>query len=129
MKLMNIYRIGIGVLMLISGIVSILLIAENPIIGIILLCAGISLQITGITRHRRYGDEPESDERSSKIGAYGITYAWLTGLFFMFGLFWLDYFNILRLSEQNALALSILVLALSAFIYQIYLFRKGDVDR
>jgi uncharacterized membrane protein len=74
MKLMNIYRIGIGVLMLISGIVSILLIAENPIIGIILLCAGISLLITGITRHRRYGDEPESDERSRKISAYGITY-------------------------------------------------------
>jgi uncharacterized membrane protein len=55
-------------------------------------------------------------------------YAWLIGLFFMFGLFWLDYFNIIRLSEQNALALSILALAHSAFINQIYLFRKGDVD-
>ena len=129
MKLRNVYRIVIGVLMLISGIMSILLTAENPIVGTILLCAGLAFLITGITRHRRYGDEPESDERSSKIGAYGITYAWLTGLVFMFGLFWLDYFNILRLSEQNALALSILVLALSAFIYQIYLFRKGDVDR
>ena len=56
-----------------------------------------------------------------------ITYAWLTGLFFMFGLFWLDYLGILRLSTQNALALSVVVLALSAVIYQSYLFRKGDV--
>ena len=79
-----------------------------------LLSAGIAFLITGINNHRRYGDEPESDERSKKIGAYGLTYAWLTGLFFMFGLFWLDYLNLLRLSAQNALAFSILVLALSA---------------
>ena len=56
------------------------------------------------------------------------SYAWLTGLFFMSGLFWLDYLGILRLSTQNALALSVVVLALSAVIYQTYLFRKGDVE-
>jgi len=128
MKPRNLYRIVIGALMIASGIVSILLTAGEAIIGTMLLAAGFAFLITGISRHRRYGDEPESDERSRKIGAYGITYAWLTGLFFMFGLFWLDYFSILRLSEQNALALSILALALSAFIYQIYLLRKGDVN-
>jgi len=128
MKPRNLYRIVIGALMITSGIVSILLTAGEAIIGTMLLAAGFAFLITGISRHRRYGDEPESDERSRKIGAYGITYAWLTGLFFMFGLFWLDYFSILRLSEQNALALSILALALSAFIYQIYLLRKGDVN-
>ncbi|MDD1691183.1 MAG: hypothetical protein LUQ66_11030 [Methanoregula sp.] len=128
MKPRNLYRIIIGALMLISGIVSILLTAGEAIIGSILLCAGLAFLITGISRHRKYGDDPESDERSKKIGAYGITYAWLTGLFFMFGLFWLDYLNIFRLSTQNALALSVVVLALSAVIYQTYLFRKGDVD-
>ena len=46
----------------------------------------------------------------------------------MFGLFWLDSLNVLRLSVQNALVSSILVLALSAVIYQAILFRKGDVD-
>jgi len=128
MKPRNLYRIVIGALMITSGIVSILLTAGEAIIGTMLLAAGFAFLITGISRHRRYGDEPESDERSRKIGAYGIIYAWLTGLFFMFGLFWLDYFSILRLSEQNALALSILALALSAFIYQIYLLRKGDIN-
>lgn len=128
MKPRNFYRIIIGALMLISGIVSILLTAGEAIIGSILLCAGLAFLITGISRHRKYGDDPESDERSKKIGAYGITYAWLTGLFFMFGLFWLDYLNVFRLSTQNALALSVVVLALSAVIYQTYLFRKGDVD-
>ena len=128
MKLRNIYRIIIGTLMIISGLATLLMSNGEGIIGTILLCAGLAFLITGIIRHRRYGDDPESDERSKKIGAYGITYAWLTGLFFMTGLFWLDYFNVIRLSVQNALALSILVLALSAVFFQMYLFRKGDVE-
>ena len=128
MKPRNMYRIIIGVLMLASGLVTLLMGEEESIIGTILLCAGLAFLITGVIRHRRYGDDPESDERSKKIGAYGITYAWLTGLIFMSGLFWLNYFNVLRLSEQNALALSILALALSAAVYQAWLFRKGDVD-
>jgi hypothetical protein len=128
MKPRNLYRIIIGVLMITSGIVSILLTAGEAIIGTMLLAAGFAFLITGISRHRRYGDEPESDERSKKIGAYGIAYAWLTGLLFMSGLFWLDYLGILRLSTQNALAISVVVLALSAVICQAYLIRKGDVE-
>ena len=128
MKPRNLYRIIIGMLMIISGIASMILTAGEAIIGTILLVAGLAFLITGITRHRQYGDEPESDERSKKIGAYGLSYAWLTGLLFMFSLFWLDYLGILRLGTQVALAVSIVVLALSARLYQIYLFRKGDVE-
>ena len=46
----------------------------------------------------------------------------------MFVLFWLDYLNIVKLGTHIALALSIVVLALSARLYQQYLFRKGDVE-
>ena len=127
MKPRNMYRIIIGALMLISGIVSILLTPGEAGIGSMLTAAGIVFLVTGIKNHRKYGDEPESDERSKKIGAYGLSYAWLTGLLFMFCLFWLDYLNLLRLSAQNALVFSILVLALSAVCYQAWLFRKGDV--
>jgi hypothetical protein len=128
MKPRNRYRIIIGALMVISGIVSILLTSEEAIVGTILLCAGITFLITGISRQRRYGDDPESDERSKKIGAYGLSYAWLTGLIFMVGLFWLDYLGVLNLNTRNALSGSILVLALSGVIFQMYLFRKGDVE-
>ena len=128
MKPRNLYRIIIGALMLVSGIISILLNPEEAGIGTMLVVAGIIFLITGISRHRKFGNDPESDERSKKIGAYGLSYAWLTGLFFMFGLFWLDYLGVLKLSVQNALMASILVLALSAAIYQAYLFRKGDVE-
>jgi len=128
MKVRNIYRIIIGALMLISGLVSIAFISGESIIGTILFVAGLAFLMTGITRHRKDNDSPESDERSKKIGAYGLSYAWLTGIFFLFGLFWLDYLNIVKLSTQIALALSIVVLALSGRIYQLYLFRKGDVE-
>jgi hypothetical protein len=127
MKSRNLYRIVIGTLMLVSGIAAIILTTGDALIGTILLVAGLAFLIVGITRHRKDGDGPESDERSKRIGAYGLSYAWLTGLLFMFALFWLDYLNILRMSAQIALCLSILVLALSARIYQMYLFRKGDV--
>jgi hypothetical protein len=127
MKLRNFCRIIAGILMTISGLIAALLTNGDSIVGAILLCAGLAFLITGISRHRKYGDDPESDERSKKIGAYGLSYAWLTGLFFMSGLFWLDYAEILILSTRNALALSIVVLALSAVFFQVYLFRKGDV--
>jgi hypothetical protein len=128
MKPRNCYRIIIGILLIFIGIVSILMTGGQAVIGTILLAAGLVFLITGISRHCKYGDDPESDERSKKIGAYGLSYAWLTGLFFMFGLFWLDYLGILRLSAQNVLALSVVVLALSAVIFQTYLFQKGDVE-
>ncbi|HUH78561.1 MAG TPA: hypothetical protein VLY83_01560 [Methanoregula sp.] len=127
MRPRNLYRIIIGALMLVSGIVSILLTGNEAVVGVILLCPGLAFLITGIVRHRRDGNGPESDERSKKIAAYGLSYAWLTGLFFMFGLIWLDYLNVFRFSAQNALALSILVLALSAVIYPTFLLRKGDI--
>jgi hypothetical protein len=127
MKPRNLYRIMIGAVMCISGIVSIVLTTGEAGIGTMLLASGIVFLITGIVNHRKYGDDPESDERSKKIGAYGLSYAWLTGIFFMFGLFMLDYFGMLKLSAQNALTASILVLSFSAAIYHTYLFRKGDV--
>jgi len=127
MKSRNIYRLIIGALMLISGVVFITLSPIEPVIGSLLFFGGLAFFITGMIRQRRYGDSPESDERSRKIGAYGLSYAWLTGIFFMFMLFWADYLGILNLNAQVALALSVSVLTLSALIYQIYLFRKGDV--
>ncbi len=124
----NLYRIIVGIVMLISGLVSVVLASGEFVIGSILLVGGIVFLSVGFTRHFRDGESPESDERSKKIGAFGLSYAWLTGLFFMFALFWLDYLNFLRLGTQVALALSIVVSALSARVYQMYLFRKGDVE-
>jgi uncharacterized membrane protein HdeD (DUF308 family) len=128
MKQRNLNRLVVGVLMIISGIAALVLNAGETAVGTTLFFAGCAFLAVGIVRHRQYGDDLESDERSRKTGAYGLSYAWLTGLLFMFALFWLDYLNLLRLGTQSALALSIVVLALSGRLYQVYLFRRGDVE-
>jgi hypothetical protein len=124
----NSYRIIIGLLMLIGGVVFIAVNPDEGIISIALFSAGFAFLITGIIRQQKYGDSPESDERSKKIGAYGLSYAWLTGVFFTIALFWADYLGIFSWSARAALALSIIVLTLTALIFQMYLFRKGDVE-
>jgi hypothetical protein len=128
MKQKNLYKSIAGVVIIAGGVITLVLIPGEPSLGTMLLAGGIAILVTSIINHRKYGDEPDSDERSRKIGAYGITYAWLTGILFMFGLIWLDVLGVLRLGTQNALVASILVLAFSAVIYQGLLFRKGDVN-
>jgi hypothetical protein len=127
MKQKNLYRLIAGFVIMAGGIVTLCLIPGEPSLGTMLLAGGIAILVTSIVNHRKYGDEPDSDERSQKIVAYGLSRAWLTGILFMFGLIWLDVLGVLRLGTQNALVASILVLAFSAVIYQGWLFHKGDV--
>lgn len=124
----NLYRISIGTLMLVSGLISSVFAPVGSIFSTILIAGGCAFLAVGILRHRQFKDGPESDERSKKIGAYGLSYAWLTGIIFISLLYWLDIMGILRLGTQVVLALSLMVLAVSAVLYQIYLFQRGDVE-
>jgi hypothetical protein len=124
----NVYRIIIGTLMLVSGLISSVFEPGGSIFSMILITGGCAFLVVGILRHHQYKDGPESDERSKKIGAYGLSYAWLTGIIFISVLYWLDITGILRLGTQVVLALSLMVLAISAVLYQMYLFKRGDVE-
>jgi hypothetical protein len=114
--------------MIVSGIISAVFTPGGFIFSTILIIAGCAFLAVGVIRHRQYGEGPESDERSKKIGAYGLSYAWLTGILFISLLFWLDLMGTLKLGTQGALGLSLLVLVISAVAYQICLFKKGDVE-
>jgi hypothetical protein len=63
MKPRNMFRISIGALMTVSGLIVTLMSQGEAIAGTILLCAGLAFLITGVVRQRKYGDDPESDER------------------------------------------------------------------
>ena len=121
------YRIIIGIVFIIGGVVSAYPLSGDTIITTAFFAAGIAFLLTGIIRHRRNPEGPESDERSKKIGAWGLSYAWLTGIIAACVLFWLDYLGIFRVSAQNGYGLMVMILALSAVAYQAYLFRRGDV--
>ena len=124
----NLYRIIIGAIMIVSGIIGAVFDQGGSIFSTILLTGGCAFLAVGAIRHHQFGEGPESDERSKKIGAYGLSYAWLTGILFISALFWLDLMCTFRLGTQGALGLSLMVLVISAVAYQIYLFQKGDVE-
>jgi hypothetical protein len=113
--------------MLVSGLISAVFGPGGFIFSTILIAGGGAFLVVRILRHHQYRDGPESDERSKKIGAYGLSYAWLTGILFMSALFWLDFMGIFRMGTKGALGLILMVLAISAVLYQMYLFRRGDV--
>jgi peptidoglycan/LPS O-acetylase OafA/YrhL len=68
------------------------------------------------------------DERTRKIGAYGLSYSWFLTFLALFGVFWLDYFGV-PLPDAGTLAvIFILLMGISARVFQSWLFRKGDVE-
>jgi len=77
---------------------------------------------------RQDGEEVRSDERTRKIGAYGITYSWMLSLFSLWVLFWADYLQLVTLQVREVILGMVLLMAISARVFQWYLFQKGDVN-
>jgi hypothetical protein len=123
------YRVIAGSVLIIWGIAELLLAPwGESILPTVLLAAGLAFLVTGITRWKKFGITPEQDERSRRIGAWGMSYSWLLSLSFMWVLFLLDHFRLVMLAAGTAIGASLIVMALSAVAFQIYFFRKGDVE-
>ena len=123
------YRMAAGSILLIWGITEILL---NPsgdsILPTVLLAAGLAFLVTGVSRRRKYGEGAEHDERSKRIGAWGLSYSWYLSLTFMWILFLLGHFGVVTFTVGKALGASLVVMTISAVAFQLYLSRKGDVE-
>ena len=123
------YRVIVGSVLIIWGIAELLLVpSAGSLIPTILLAAGLAFLLAGVLRWRKYGNSPEKDERSRRIGAWGLSYSWILSLFFMTVLFMLDELGMLTLTVQAALGVSVAVMTLSAVGFQVYLSRMGDVE-
>ena len=123
------YRMAAGSILLIWGIAEVLL---NPsgdsILPTVLLAAGLAFLVTGVIRRRKYGEGAEHDERSKRVGAWGMSYSWYLSLIIIWILFLLDHFRLVELTVGEALGGSLLAMTLSAVAFQVYLARKGDVE-
>jgi hypothetical protein len=86
----------------------------------ILTTMGVVIIAVMALRLWRRGDDVEADERTKKIGAYGLSYSWLITLVLLFLLFW-------DLTAGDALLTTILEMTISAKVFQWHLSRKGDV--
>ncbi|MBP7409920.1 hypothetical protein [Methanoculleus sp. 10] len=127
MKARYAIKIAAGAVLAAAGILLPFLIDGIEALSSILVTIGLVTIAVVVMQHWRFQDEPESDERTQKIGAYGISYSWLLTLVFLAILFWVDYLGVFPLTVETVLLSTILLMGLSARIFQWYFFRQGDV--
>jgi hypothetical protein len=117
-----------GVLFLILGIARLALgEGSSDTTAGMFITSGIIIILFAGSRAMRQEEGLEQDERTRKIGAYGITYAWFLTLVYLFALFWLENMGILALSATDVILSTILLTTISAKVFQWWFFRKGDV--
>jgi len=127
MKTRYAVQIAAGAVLAAAGILLPFLVDGAGAISSILVTIGLVILAIAVVRHWRFRDEPEKDERTQKIGAYGISYSWLLTLVFLALLFWVDYLGVLALTVESVLLSTILLMGISARLFQWYLFRQGDI--
>jgi peptidoglycan/LPS O-acetylase OafA/YrhL len=67
------------------------------------------------------------DERTRKIGAYGLSWSWFLTFALLFVIFWANYLQVWSPDAGTLSVILILLMGMSAKAFQMWLFRKGDV--
>ena len=93
-----------------------------------LRAVGIVLMGLGLVRHKLYGEGPEEDERTRKMDAFALSYSWIVTMVFVGAVLWLSHEDILGISSELALGLTMIVMFGSAIVSELYVKRKGDID-
>ena len=127
MKTRYVIKIAAGAILAAAGVLLPFLIGGIEALSSVLVTVGLVTIAVVVMRHRRFRDDLESDERTKKIGAYGLSYSWLLTLVFLAILFWVDYLGLLTLPAGDVLLVTILLMGVSARLFQWYFFRQGDV--
>ncbi|WP_214020056.1 hypothetical protein [Methanoculleus sp.] len=127
MKTRYAVQIAAGAVLGAAGILLPFIVDGAEAISSLLVTIGLVLLAVATVRHWRFRDEPEKDERTQKIGAFGISCSWLLTLVFLALLFWADYLGVLALTVESVLLATILLMGLSANIFRWYFPRKGDI--
>ncbi|KDE56323.1 hypothetical protein [Methanoculleus sp. MH98A] len=120
-------QIAAGAVLGAAGILLPFLVDGTEALSSLMVTIGLVILAVAVVRHWRFRDEPERDERTQKIGGYAISYSWLLTIVFLALLFWVDYLGVVALTVEAVLLSAILLMGLSARLFQWYLFRQGDV--
>ena len=92
-----------------------------------LVAGGIAaLAATAVGRWRR-GDGPEKDERTEKIGAFGLAYSWLVSIFLIPVIFAAAKMGFISIDATTALSITMFIMAGSTVVLLVALYRRGDV--
>lgn len=119
---------SIAVILIMAGVAMVAFLKNNQEIAISLINIGGVIIFVTFIRAKRFKNGPMKDERTVRIGSYGLSYSWFVTLILLAVLFWVDYFKLVQFTVDQVLGLLILVMAVTAKGFQWYLFRKGDVE-
>lgn len=93
-----------------------------------LVAAGVVCIVIAALRQWRFDRLPVSDERTRKIGAYGITCSWLLTIIWLCAIFWVTDLGLVELRPQAVAFITMFLMIISARVFQWHLFRKGDIE-
>ncbi len=121
-------RIALGIVLLLLGIaVEIIWNGVYSPVTSGFVAAGIALIIGSFVKHLKFGEGPDRDDRTMKLNAFALAYAWLVTFAFMSLLILLDHY-IIKLTVSTALISTMAVTILAAAIFRYYFLKKGDVE-
>ncbi|SRR6056297_1380190 len=96
--------------------------------GISLINVGAIILFVTFFRVKRYRSGPLKDERTVRIGAYGLSYSWFVSFLVLNLLFWIDNMALLKPTVPQVLGIMFFVMIVTAKGFQWHLLRKGDVE-
>jgi drug/metabolite transporter (DMT)-like permease len=114
--------------LIMAGIVLVAIFEDYQQSGISLINIGAIILFVTFIRAKRYRNGPVKDERTIKIGAYGLSYSWLITFILIALLFWVEEFGIAQMTVKQILAVLMFTMVVTAKGIQWYLFRKGDIE-
>jgi hypothetical protein len=124
----NNIRIALGIALLLLGIaVEIIWNGVYSPLTSGFVATGIALIIGSAVKHLKFGEGPDRDERTMKLNAFALAYAWMATFAFMSLLILLDHYMV-KLTVSTALISTMTVTILVATIFRCYFLRKGDVE-
>jgi|GEM_PF-230954 len=122
------YKLALGVVLMLAGILSAAFFEVNASIPIFLITMGLTMFVITAFRHFRQGDLPDRDERTKKLAAYGITYSWLLTLVLITVLYWVEFLGLAELTAGATLGILLFFMIASANVFRWYFMQKGDVE-
>lgn len=93
-----------------------------------LVAGGVAALVTIAVRRWRRGDGPEKDERTEKIGAFGLAYSWLVSIIFVLVIFCAEKMGFISIDATTALSITMFIMAGSAVVLLAFFHRRGDVN-
>ncbi len=125
--------VGIGLLLIVSGVLAALMkalsgaVAFTPMMMTGLIAAGLIIITLGVRMKERAEDIGIRDERSLRIGTYGISYSWYLTYLTIVCTGWLAGMKVIQIDGATICLLLIILMPVSAMIFQWYFNMKGDV--